>query len=207
MKAVLALLAIYIAAFIIATQGASQNPVQASPSDAEVSRSSKSMNPDKEADIHALLEFVGARDQLQAVASESAAQYREKLRATVQNASKNAKSQQLINVAADTFQKNFDQQRALQQITGIYDKHFTDDEVKDLLQFFSSPLGRKFAAESPKIEREVSAVQLAAAALAARESLEAQAPDSEKSFAVDSHTKPQQAITLQDQMKEISQRP
>jgi len=61
-----------------------------------------------------------------------------------------AARQAAISQAAETFQKNFDQQRALQQIANIYDKHFTDDEIKGLLDFFSSPLGQKFAAESTK---------------------------------------------------------
>ena len=80
MKAVLALIAIYVATFIIATQGASQNPVQASPPSDNISASSKSIDPAKAADLRTLLEFVGARDQLKAVANDSAAQYREKLR-------------------------------------------------------------------------------------------------------------------------------
>jgi uncharacterized protein len=207
MKAVLALIAIYVAAFIIATQGASQNPVQAS-APGVISASSKSIDPGKEADLRSLLEFVGARDQVQAAASDSAAQYSEKLRASVATAPNNPKRQALINVAADTFQKNFDQQRALQQIVGIYDKHYTDDEVKGLLEFFSSALGQKFAAESPKIAKEISAVQGAAAANATHESLQLlENSSNNSSAALGANNKAQATITLQDQMKQISQRP
>ncbi len=85
MKAALALIVIYIAAFIIATQGGSQNPVQASASGTNVPAGSKSVDPEKEADLRSLLQYVGAKDQLQSVASESATQYREKLSASVKN--------------------------------------------------------------------------------------------------------------------------
>jgi hypothetical protein len=208
MKAALALIVIYIAAFIIATQGGSQNPVQASASGTNVTAGSTS-DPEKEADLRSLLQYVGAKDQLQSVASESAAQYREKLSAGVKNVADDSKRQQLITVASGSFQKNFDQQRALQQIAAIYDKHFTDDEIKGLLDFYSSPLGQKFAAETPKINKEIQAVQVSAASSATRESLHTlksqDADDDTASAGNRKNSKPE--VTLQDEMKEISQRP
>jgi uncharacterized protein len=210
MKAALALIVIYIAAFIIATQGGSQNPVQASASGANASATSKSIDPEKEADLRSLLQFVGTKDQLQSVASESAAQYREKLSASVKNVSDDSKRQELITVASGSFQKNFDQQRAMQQIAAIYDKHFTDDEIKGLLDFYSSPLGQKFAAESPKINKEIQAVQMSATNSAARESLltlKSQNADVDAPGVAGNHTKTSPEATIQDQMKEISQRP
>jgi len=207
MKAAFALIVIYIAAFIIATQGGSQNPVQASASGTHVTAGSKSVDPEKEADLHSLLQYVGAKDQLQSVASESATQYREKLSASVKNV--DSKRQELITVASGNFQKNFDQQRALQQIAAIYDKHFTDDEIKGLLDFYSSPLGQKFAAETPKINKEIQAVQVSAASSATRESLltlKSQDGDDDTASA-GNRKKSKPEVTLQDEMKEISQRP
>jgi hypothetical protein len=209
MKAALALIVIYIAAFIIATQGGSQNPVQASASGTNVSAGSKSVDPEKEADLRSLLQYVGAKDQLQSVASESATQYREKLNASVKNVADDSKRQELITVASGSFQKNFDQPRAMQQIAAIYDRHFTDDEIKGLLDFYSSPLGQKFAAETPKINKEIQAVQVSAASSATRESLltlKSQDADDDTANA-GNHKKSKPEVTLQDEMKEISQRP
>jgi hypothetical protein len=208
MKAVLALIAIYVATFIIATQGASQNPVQASTPTENISASSKSIDPVKAADLRSLLEFVGAKEQLKAVANESAAQYRDKLRSgapEVLSGSITADRQTQIKTAEVTFKTNFDQQRALQQITGIYDKHFSEEEVKGLLDFFSSPLGQKFASESPKIAREIATVQSAAAASAARESLRTLQSENPANDKIADTSKPQ--VTIQDQLKQISQRP
>jgi hypothetical protein len=210
MKAALALIVIYIAAFIIATQGGTQNPVQASASGANTLATSKSMDPEKEADLRSLLQFVGAKDQLQSVASESATQYREKLSASVKNVADDSKRQGLISVASGSFQKNFDQQRAMQQIAAIYDKHFTGEEIKGLLDFYSSPLGQKFAAESPKINKEVQSVQISATNSAARESLltlKSQNADIDTPDVAGHHQKTKPEVTLQDEMKEISQRP
>jgi hypothetical protein len=210
MKAALALIVIYIAAFIVATQGGSQNPVQASPSGANTLATSKSMDPEKAADLHSLLQYVGAKDQLQSVVSESAAQYREKLSASVKNVADDSKRQELITVASGNFQKNFDQQRAMQQIAAIYDKHFTDEELKGLLDFYSSPLGQKFAAESPKINKEIQAVQASATNSATRESLltlEPQNAEVDTPEVAGNRKKTKPEVTLQDEMKEISQRP
>jgi hypothetical protein len=210
MKAALALILIYIAAFVVATQSGSQNPVQASPSGANTSATSKSMDPEKEADLRSLLQYVGAKEQLQSVANESTAQYREKLSASVKNVADDSKRQELITVASGSFQKNFDQQRAMQQIAGIYDKHFTDDEIKGLLDFYSSPLGQKFAAESPKINKEIQAVQASATNSATRESLltlESQNGDVDTPGVAGNRKKTKPEVTLQDEMKEISQRP
>jgi hypothetical protein len=209
MKAALALIVIYIAAFIVATQGGSQNPVQASASGANTFATSKSTDPEKDTDLRSLLQYVGAKDQLQSVASESAAQYREKLNASVKNVA-DSKRQELIAVASGSFQKNFDQQLALQQIAAIYDKHFTDEEIKGLLDFYSSPLGQKFAAESPKISKEIQAVQQSVTSSATRESLltlKSQNADVDTPGVAGKRTKATPQVTLQDEMKEISQRP
>ena len=210
MKAALALIVIYIAAFIVATQGGSQNPVQASPSGTNTLATSKSIDPEKAADLRSLLQYVGVKDQLQSVASESAAQYREKLGASVKNVADDSKRQELITVASGSFEKNFDQQRALQQIAAIYDKHFSDDEIKGLLDFYSSPLGQKFAAESPKLNKEIQAVQTSATSMATRESLlrlKSQNVDVDTQGVTGNRTNTKPAVTLQDEMKEISQRP
>jgi hypothetical protein len=211
MKAALALIVIYIGAFIVATQGGSQNPVQASASGANTPGVAlKSVDPEKEADLHALLQYVGAKEQLQSVASESAVQYREKLSASVKNVADDSTRQELITVASGNFEKNFDQQRAMQQIAAIYDKHFTEDEIKGLLDFYQSPLGQKFAAESSRINKEIQAVQASATSNATRESLltlKSQNADAERPAIGGNRTKATPQVTLQDQMKEISQRP
>src|SRR5882724_1522590 len=85
MKAVLALVILYVGTFFLVIQGASQNPVPASPqSSAEPQGTSsaapsKSIDATKETDIRSLMELVGARDMVKDGASNAIKQPRESL--------------------------------------------------------------------------------------------------------------------------------
>ena len=173
MKAVLALIIIYVGTFLVAIQGASQNSVQAAPQQSagqSAAAQPAAIDPDKEADIRSLMELVGAREMVQDGISTSTEQYREKLLATV---SSNDKGQAFVNAFADAYQKKVDVDQITNQLVGVYDKHFSDDEIKGLLQFYGSPLGQKVASEMPKISREIQAHSRAAGAKAAKEALQA----------------------------------
>src|SRR5467141_1211285 len=175
MKAVLALVFIYVCTFFLVIQGASQNSVQAAPQgatpvlgNAAPPQVHSSIDPVKEADIRSLMELVGARDLVQDGANTAIEQSREKLLATVPN---NDKGQAFLNAFAASYQKKFDVDQVTAQLVGIYDKHFSEDEIKGLLQFYGSPLGQKVAAEMPKIGRETQAATRAASGKAAKDAL------------------------------------
>jgi hypothetical protein len=76
-----------------------------------------------------------------------------------------------VNAFAAGYQKKFDVDQVAEQLVDIYDKHFTDDEIKGLLQFYGSPLGQKVAAEMPKIGRETQAAVRTVGTKAAKEAL------------------------------------
>jgi hypothetical protein len=171
MKALVALIVIYIGTFFLVIQGSPQNSVQASQQGSQnnaSAQSNSSMDRVKEADIRSLMELVGARDMVQEGADNAIQQSREKLLATVPN---NDKGQAFVNAFATSYQKKFDTDQITDQLVGIYDKHFTDDEIKGLLQFYGSPLGQKVAAEMPKINKETQAAVRSASGKAAREAL------------------------------------
>jgi uncharacterized protein len=172
MKAALALVIIYIGMFFVAIQGGSPGSVQAaaqSPTDKQTSAKATSIDPVKDSDIRALLELVGARDQVQDSVRQTAEQYREKLLATVPN---NEKGQAFVNATINEYEKRYDVDRVTEQLVALYDKHYTDEEIKGLLQFYGSPLGQKVASENPKIFREIQETTRAAAAKAVRDALE-----------------------------------
>ena len=175
MKAVLALIIIYIGTFFLVIQGATQNAAQAAPQgatsaqdNAAPAQPNSAIDPTKEADIRSLMELVGARDAVQDGAKSAIEQSREKLLSTVPN---NDKGQAFVNAFAASYQKKFDAELVTNQLVGIYDKHFTEDEIKGLLQFYGSPLGQKVAAEMPKITRELQAATRAASTRAAKDAL------------------------------------
>jgi len=172
MKAVLALIVVYVGTFFLAIQGVSQNPVQAAEQNAksEMDKAAPAHPIDqaKEADIRSLMELVGARDLVQDGANTAIEQSREKLLATVPN---NEQGQAFVNAFAAGYEKKFDVDQVTDQLVAVYDKHYTDDEIKGLLQFYGSPLGQKVAAEMPKINREIQAAVRVAGSKAAREAL------------------------------------
>ena len=174
MKALLALMVIYIGTFFVVIQGSSQNSVkaaqQASASAPAIAsaQSNANIDPLKEADIRSLMELLGARDMVRDGANNAIEQAREKLLSTVPS---NDKGQAFLNAFATGYQKRFDADQVTDEFVSIYDKHFSEDEIKGLLQFYGSPLGQKVAMEMPKIGRETQAAVRAASGKAAREAL------------------------------------
>jgi hypothetical protein len=173
MKAALALLIIYVGAFLVAIQGSSPTSVEAAGQSAagkNAAISVPAIDPAKEADIRALLELVGAHDQIQDSMTNSAEQYREKLLTSV-NSSSNGKGQSFVNLVITGYEKKFDVDQVNEQLVAVYDKHYSADEIKGLLQFYGSPLGQKVAAEAPHIAREIQETTRAASAKAVKEAL------------------------------------
>ena len=170
MKAALALVVIYVGMFLVAIQGGSPGAVQAAAqSPATEQNQAKSIDPVKDADIRALLELVGARDQVQDSVRQIAEQYREKLLATVPD---NEKGQAFVNTAINEYEKRHDVDKVTEQLVALYDKHYSDEEIKGLLQFYGSPLGQKVAAESPKIFREIQETTRGEASKAIKDALQ-----------------------------------
>jgi len=157
MKAVLALVIIYVAMFFLAIQGASQNSAQALPQ-GSAGQAGHSIDPAKEADIRSLMELVGARDAMQDFAAHGADQMRENLLASVPSSDR---GQKFVNAFIEGYKAKFNPDDTTAQLVAIYDQHFTQDEIKGLLQFYGSSLGQKFAAEMPKINAEMQAANRA----------------------------------------------
>ena len=139
------------------------------PAHAALHKAVAPIDPTKDADIRALLELVGARDQVQESVRQTAEQYREKLLASVPN---NEKGQAFVNTTINEYEKRYDVDRVTEQLVALYDKHYTDEEIKSLLQFYGSPLGQKVAAEGPKIFREIQETTRSEAAKAVRDALQ-----------------------------------
>jgi len=169
MKAALALIVLYVGMFLIAIQSSSPVAVQAAPQAQATKPISSNIDPAKDADIRSLLELVGARDQVQDSVKQIAEQHREKLLATVPN---NEKGQNFVNTAINEYEKRYDVDHVTEQLVALYDKHYTDEEIRGLLQFYGSPLGQKVAAENPKIFREIQEATRAEASKAVKDALQ-----------------------------------
>ena len=173
MKAFLVLVLLYVGAFLIATQGSSQGSVEAAQQPpahaAAVGQTRSALDSAKEADIRSLMELVGARDVIQDASTRGAEQLRDNLTASLPDSDR---GQKFVNAFIVDYQKKFNPDEVTSQLVAIYDKHFTDDEIKSLLQFYGSPLGQKFAAEMPKIAAESQAANRAVSTRVAKEVLQ-----------------------------------
>ena len=52
------------------------------------------------------------------------------------------------------FKRQASPDELMQAILPIYDKHFTHQEIRQLIAFYQSPLGRKISSTLPEIQRE-----------------------------------------------------
>jgi hypothetical protein len=157
MKAVLALIIIYVGTFLVAIQGASQSSVQAASQTAATQGQSapaqaKPIDPAKEADIRSLLELIGVHDAAEDATNKGIELYREALLSTVPD---NERGKSFVSAFIDGYQKKYDPDDLADDLVVIYDRHFTDDEIKGLLQFYGSPLGQKMAVENSKLSAEI----------------------------------------------------
>jgi len=177
MKAALALLALYVGTFFVVIGFASQNPQSPGQDGTSAAAQRTAIDPAKEADIRSLMELVGAKDTIEEATNAAAEQYRERLLATMPN---NDRAEAFVNAFVDKFKARYNASELSDKIVAAYDKHFTADEVKGLLQFYGSPLGQKTASETPRVTREVQAESRELSARVAKEVLaemKAQNPD------------------------------
>ena len=165
MKAFLVLAAIYVAAFLIAIQGASQTSADGATNRAGASH----IDPAKEADIRSLMDMVGAQAMVRDAVAQNTRGIRENLVATMPASDR---GQQFVDAFVADYQKRFNPEEVTGQLVGIYDKHFTDDEFKGLMEFYGSPLGRKYAVEMPKITSEIQAANHAVSTRVAKDVLQ-----------------------------------
>jgi hypothetical protein len=198
MKAFLVLAAIYVGAFLIAVQGVTQTSAEGVTHKAVVSH----INPAKEADIRSLMDMVGARGMIQETAAQATQQIRENLVATMPASDR---GQEFVDAFVADYQRKFNPDEVSGQLVGIYDKHFTDDEIKGLLQFYGSPLGRKFAVEMPKITSEIQAANHAVSTRVAKDVLQDLPNEYLGISAQTASSKPQAAQAQTAKVKQTSQ--
>jgi uncharacterized protein len=54
----------------------------------------------------------------------------------------------------DAFRTEIDTEELVRRIIPVYDKHFTQDEIRQLIAFYQTPIGAKFVAELPSLTQE-----------------------------------------------------
>jgi uncharacterized protein len=112
----------------------------------------KKISPVKEADIRKLLELTGATTTMEL---------------TMQTMEKNIKPvlanslppgdyrEKLINLFFEKFHSKMDLQKLIDLAVPLYDKYYTDEDIKGLIQFYQTPLGKKTVRALPNLMAEL----------------------------------------------------
>jgi uncharacterized protein len=124
-------------------------PSAAAPADQQPE---KKLDPVKEADIRKMLDIVGAKATMQQAIDRLEKSIRPLM---AQALPAGAYREQLITLFFEKFQAKLDLQKMLDQAVQIYDKYYTDEDIKGLIQFYQTPLGQKYVATLPKITQEL----------------------------------------------------
>lgn len=111
--------------------------------------------PQKEADIQKLLAMTDSLDMGQQVVDRLLA---------IQQGAQSAVPQEVW----DEIRAELDMTRIQPVIVAIWDRHFSHDDIRGLIEFYESPLGRKLVETQPAVMRE----SMAAGELWARQVLQ-----------------------------------
>jgi hypothetical protein len=95
----------------------------------------------KTADIRRLLELSGANTMSQMVSTQLLQQFRASMPGVP------------ADVWADV-EKDVTPDAFIELIVPIYDKHFTHEDIKGLIAFYESPVGRKFVSVQPQLTQD-----------------------------------------------------
>jgi uncharacterized protein len=128
----------------------------------------KKIDPAKEADIRKLLELTGTNSVMEQ---------------TMQNMEKSVKPmvanslppgdyrEKLVDLFFEKFIAKMDLQKLLDLAVPIYDKYFSDEDIKGLIQFYKTPLGQKAVKVLPQLTGELTEAGQQMGAVVGRQSM------------------------------------
>ena len=132
----------------------SQDASQSVASAAKASRAKIDLRQAKDADIRQLLELTHAG----ALATQTMDSMEGNIKPLMTNSFPPGEYRdKLIDLFFVKFHSKFDQQAILDLAVPVYDKYYSDDEVKGLIRLYETPLGQKMLATMPKLMAELQA--------------------------------------------------
>jgi hypothetical protein len=128
------------------------NPPAAQQQAAPATATSPQADPQKEADIRRLLKMSGSG----ALALETVRNSEKNMRRLLTAAlPPGAYRQQLLDLFFQKFNSKITAQTFAALVVPIYERHFTDEDVKGLIRFYQTPLGQKFVKTMPTMLTEI----------------------------------------------------
>jgi uncharacterized protein len=117
---------------------------------AKASRDLVQKDQQKHADIRRLLELTGA-----ATLAQSMDGLEKNIRALIADSLPAGEyREQLVDLFFEKFHAKRDMNQLLDLVVPIYDKYYSDEEIKALIQFYETPVAKKMVAVLPKVLEE-----------------------------------------------------
>ncbi|HYB61194.1 MAG TPA: DUF2059 domain-containing protein [Methylomirabilota bacterium] len=127
-------------------------PTATSPSSAQTApATAQSIDPAKEADIRQLFEVMNAKQMQDQLVSTMLNQMQRQLMA---NQPQDERSQEFVNLIMTKLRRKFREADFLSPLIPLYDKYYSDDDIKELIAFYGTPLGQKYLKVAPNITAE-----------------------------------------------------
>lgn len=145
-------LLLFLGYFSAQAQSAPPAPThQQSGTTAALETSQPKIDPAKEADIRRLMEVAGSR----ALMTQLIGTIETSIKPMLTNIFPPGEYRdRLIDLFIAKFKSKADVQQLVESIVPLYDKYFSDKEIKDLTEFYETPLGRKTIEVLPKLFAE-----------------------------------------------------
>ncbi len=122
------------------------------PPSATGAASPNKIDPAKEADIRHLLELMGSVSTAQQVMDRMTQSIRPLMASSLPPGDYRDK---LIDLFFAKFESKFDAKQIINLAVVRYDQHFSDEEIRGLITFYETPLGKKASKELPALTAEL----------------------------------------------------
>jgi hypothetical protein len=130
--------------------------------------SAQPIDPAKEADIRQLMELIG----MKGIVTRMMGNLEQNMRPIfVRSLPPGEYRERLVELFFEKFHANSDPEHILNIVIPVYARNFSDNDIKGLIQFFQTPLGKKWVSLQPKLESEVTPAARAWGAEVGRESM------------------------------------
>lgn len=127
------------------------------------------VDPAKEADIRELMNVTGTSNLGDQLMKAGMDQFRANV---TESQPDNPRAKQFAEAFVARFQKHFDPSSLTDNVIPIYDKYLSSDDLKELLQYYKSPLGQRMLKVLPEIARESQSAGFSLGQKAAQETLD-----------------------------------
>jgi len=140
----------WLPAVVLLSVGTTNLCAQTAPADA--STSAAKVDPAKEADIRRLLDLVGTK----ALITQSIDSMTKSIKPVLANSLPTGDyREKLVDLFFAKFSAKTNVDHLLDLAVPIYDKHFSHEEIRNLIEFYKTPLGQKTASTLPKLTAEL----------------------------------------------------